>query len=87
MASILDPRVVNPPIPKNRNCKSRHEKATATPVSGPSKIATRGIMKKCRGTPKGEGMDNEETTTVTAANIPVLIINLSFCWLLDILKE
>ena len=86
MASTLAPRVVIPPIPRKRNCKSRHKKATATPVNGPSRIATNGIRKKCMGTPKGEGMDKEDTATVTAAKIPVLIISLSFCSLLDILK-
>ena len=40
-------------------------------VKGPSKIATKGIKKKCIGTPNGEGIDNEVTVIVNTLKIAI----------------
>ena len=68
------PNIVIPPIFSNIACTNRLIKETIFEVSGPSKIATRGIKKKCIGTPKGEGIDNYVTVTVNTLKIAIEII-------------
>ena len=72
MVTTLAPKEVIPPIPRNKNCTMKHKNATVTPLKGPSRITTKGITNKCIGIPNGEGMEIEDTTTVTAARIAVL---------------
>ena len=43
-------------------------------VFGLSTIATRGIKKKCIGTPNGDGIDSEVTVIVKTLNIAIEII-------------
>ncbi len=76
-----------PPIPKNKNCNRKHKKATITPLKGPSKIATNGIINKCMGTPNGEGIDKEDTATVAAARIAALTSFFSLSSFLDSLNK
>ena len=52
------PNIVIPPISSRIACINRLINETIFEVRGPSKIATRGIKKKCIGTPKGEGIDS-----------------------------
>lgn len=68
------PNIVIPPILSKIACASRLINETMFEVSGPSKIATRGIKKKCIGTPKGEGIDNEVTVIVKTLKIAIEII-------------
>ncbi|OPX59713.1 MAG: hypothetical protein A4E25_01200 [Methanobacterium sp. PtaB.Bin024] len=83
MVMVLAPKEVIPPIPRNKNCTMRHKNSTVTPVKGPSKITTNGIINRWIGTPKGEGMDIEDTAIVTAARIAVLTSILSFSSVLE----
>ena len=68
------PNIVIPPILSKSACTNRLINETILDVSGPSKIATRGIKKKCIGTPKGEGIDSEVTVTVNTLKIAIEII-------------
>ena len=68
------PNIVIPPIFSKIDCASRLINETMFEVSGPSKIATRGIRKKCIGTPNGEGIDSEVTVIVNTLNIAIEII-------------
>ena len=43
-------------------------------VFGPSTIATRGIKKKCIGTPNGDGIDSDVTVIVKTLKIAIEII-------------
>ena len=68
------PNIVIPPIFSKIDWASRLINETMFEVSGPSKIATRGIRKKCIGTPNGEGIDSEVTVTVKTLKIAIEII-------------
>ncbi len=68
------PNIVIPPIFSKSDCAKRLINETMFEVSGPSKIATRGIRKKCIGTPNGEGIDSEVTVIVNTLNIAIEII-------------
>lgn len=51
----------------------KHKNATATPLRGPRRMTTRGIINRCIGTPNGDGMDMEDAAKVTAARMAVFI--------------
>jgi len=74
MVTTLAPKEVIPPIPRNKNCTMKHMNATATPLKGPKRITTSGIINRCTGTPKGDGIDIEDAAKVTAARMAVFII-------------
>ena len=73
MVTTLAPKEVIPPIPRNKNCAMKHKNATATPLRGPRRMTTRGIINRCIGTPNGDGMDMEDAAKVTAARMAVFI--------------
>ena len=63
------PKEVIPPIFRSNTWNVKLTKATIVPVTYPNKIVTNGIIKKCIGTPNGEGIDNDDSTNETTAKI------------------
>lgn len=55
----------------------------AAALNGPTIRATRGIMKKWMGMPRGVGMEREESAKAAAARSEVVIISLCLSSTLD----
>ena len=68
------PSDVTPPMFRISACMMSVTNETIVLDSGPNRIATKGIRKKCIGTPNGEGTETEVTTIANTLKRAIEII-------------